>query len=61
MSAEQSIATYSNAALRGAIDSLAISGMWPGRRKQLERELARRKKKNTNCGNFPCHTGKNPV
>ena len=47
MSAEQCITTYSNAALRGAIDSLRLSGMLPGRRRQLEKELAKRKRKVT--------------
>ena len=45
MSSEQALETYSSAALKGAIDSLQASGLWPRRLLQLKRELARRKAK----------------
>jgi len=43
MSATQSISTYSDAALKGAIDSLAASRAWPSRLFELRAELDRRK------------------
>jgi len=44
MSATQSISTYSDAALKGAIDSLAASRAWPSRLFELRAELDRRKR-----------------
>ena len=45
MSAIKSIATYSDAALRGAIDNLQASRAWPSRLFELRAELDRRNRK----------------
>ena len=43
MSAEHMLSTYSLPALRGAIDQLQSTGMWPSRLHQLRAEMKRRK------------------